>query len=149
MRGGDLKMMGKQEVKAPNYRLLWPWVWIFQSKRGNWDAHRTRGSLSRPEGWTSGFCATWSRDTGRSVSVFGPGSWVRWTEGKQSLQELTAGNFPGGLVVKTLTPMQGAQVWSLVRETQSLMLCDTTKSFLKMKLNCFVSSRKKVLKFLF
>ena len=37
------------------------------------------------------------------------------------------GNFPGGPVVKTVLPMQGAWVQSLVRELRSHMLHSTAK----------------------
>ena len=42
-------------------------------------------------------------------------------------QERDVGDFPGGPVVKTLLPEQGAWVQSLVRELSSCMLCSKKK----------------------
>ena len=46
--------------------------------------------------------------------------------GTQCFQKLTGG-LPGGLVVKTVRPLQGAQVQSLVEELTSHMLHGTAK----------------------
>lgn len=42
-------------------------------------------------------------------------------------------NFPGGPVVNTALPPQGARIWSLFRELRSCMMRDVAKKFLKRK----------------
>ena len=51
------------------------------------------------------------------------------------------GGFPGGPVVKTAFPMQGVQVWSLVRKLRSHMPHSMAKK--KKNKSCYAQKKKK------
>ena len=57
-----------------------------------------------------------------SLCLFHSGWWCVHFTGFSDIRK-AYGNFPGGPVVRTLLPLQGTGVWSMLRELRSRILC--------------------------